>query len=217
VPSIPFTAYDIFAYLSSGFVVVGAADFAFRGEWILGAEPSVIEGLVWIVVAYVLGHVISAISAPILERWFAERMLGNREEVLFGERPERFGPIFRGYFSPLPDQIQSIVLARAKNDAQITSVGEALFLYCDAKVRQKPEASPVLANFLNIYSFARNACFALLVGAILLAVGAFTDDTNWETKTWLAAAAIPVAVGLLYRYLKFFRLYAREVFLFYAT
>jgi hypothetical protein len=227
VPSIPFTAYDIFAYLSSGFVVIGAADFAFPGTWILDAELSIIEGLVWIVVAYVLGHVISAVSAPILEQWFAEGILGYREEVLFdpqegcassgsekGRRLERFFP---GYFRRLPKEIQTRVLARAKEDAEITSVGTALFLYCDARVRQKPEAAPVLATFLNIYGFARNACLASVIGAVLLVIGAIRYETNAETKAWLAVAAIAAAVGLLYRYLKFFRLYAREVFLFYAT
>jgi hypothetical protein len=221
VPSIPFTAYDVFTYLSSGFVVIGAADFAFPGNWILDAELSVVQGFVTIVVAYVLGHVIAAVSAPILERGFAERMLGDREEVLFcraePSKRERFGAFFPGYFKPLPNEIRTLVLDRARREAQIASVGNALFLFCDAKVRQKPEASPVLANFLNVYGFARNACFASVIAAVLLVVGAITDHTNWETKAWLAGAAIAVAPWLLYRFLKFFRLYAREVFLFYAT
>jgi hypothetical protein len=228
VPNIPFTAYDFFAYLSSGFVVIGAADVAFPGSWILDAELSFIEGLVWIVVAYVLGHVISAVSAPILEQRFAERMLGSREQVLFDpqkgcgsscstEKRRRVERFFPGYFKRLPKEIQARVLDRAKNEAKITSIGPALFLYCDAQMRQKPEAAPVLATFLNIYGFARNTCLASLIGAVLLIVGAIKYETNAETKAWLAAAAIAAAVGLLYRYLKFFRLYARDVFLFYAT
>ncbi len=227
MPSIPFTAYDIFAYLSSGFVVIGAADFAFPGTWILNAELSVIEGLMWIVVAYVLGHVISAVSAPILEQRFAERILGYRQDVLFdpqegcassgSEKGRWFKRFFPGYFNRLPKEIQMRVLARVKEEAEITSVGTALFLYCDARVRQKPEAAPVLATYLNIYGFARNACFASVIGAMLLVIGAIRYETNAETKAWLAVAAIGAAVGLLYRYLKFFRLYAREVFLFYIT
>jgi hypothetical protein len=228
VQSVPFTAYDIFAYLSSGFVVIGAADFAFSGNWILNTELSVIEGIVWIVVAYVLGHVISAVSAPILEQRFAERMLGYREVVLFDQQEScssrgstegkrRVERLFPGYFKRLPKEIQTRVLARANEEAEITSVGTALFLYCDARMRQKPEAASVLATFLNIYGFARNACLASVIGAVLLVVGAIKYDTNAETKAWLAVAAIGAAVGLLYRYLKFFRLYAREVFLFYAT
>jgi hypothetical protein len=135
VPDIPFTAYDFFAYLSSGFVVIDA-------------ELSLIEGLVWVVVAYVLGHVISAVSAPILEQRFAERMLGYREQVLFDpqkgccstkkrRRVERFFP---GYFKRLPEEIQTRVLDRAKTEAKITSIGTALFLYCDAQKR--PLAPP---------------------------------------------------------------------------
>lgn len=158
MPNIPLSAYDIFAYLTAGFVLIGAADFAFPGKWILDAELSVIQGFVWIVLAYVLGHVISAVAAPLIEDIFVERRLGYREDVLLGAEHKRFGPLFKGYFKPLPERIQQLVLARAEKEARIGRDRKALFLYGDAKVRQKPEASPTLATFLNVYGFARNAC-----------------------------------------------------------
>jgi hypothetical protein len=170
-----------------------------------------------LVVAYVLGHVISAVSAPILEDRFVERTLGKREDVLFGEGEQRFGVLFKGYFEPLPTKIRELVIARAREEVQITTDRKALFLYCDAQVRQTPAASPMLATFLNVYGFARNTCLALVIAAVLLGFGAFTHHMNWQTKAWLAGAALAASVGLFYRYLKFFRLYAREVFLFYAT
>ena len=120
-----------------------------------------------------------------------------------------------GYFEPLPSEIKERVEVRAR-DASITPAGDGLFLYCDAEMRQKPEVAPILANFLNIYAFARNACLAALIAAVLLVVGALVDHPDWETKVWLAAAALAAAFFLFYRYVKFFRLYARDVFLFYS-
>lgn len=221
MPSIPFTAYDFFAYLSAGFVVIGAADFAFSRDWILDADLSFIEGLVWVVLAYVLGHVISALSAPVFEQRFAEGMLGPREEVLFGLREETRkglrGKLFPGYFNELPKRIQVLVKDRARDEAGIGSVDRALFMYCDAHTRQRPETAPILSIFLNISGFARNACLAAVVAAALLLAGALASDADNGTKALLALAALAAAVGLLYRYLKFFRLYAREAFLFYAV
>jgi hypothetical protein len=226
LPTIPFTAYDFFAYLSAGFVVIGAGAFAYRGTAVADAEIGFVEGVVLIVVAYVLGHVISALSAPLLERRFAEDRLGERQELLLAsqEQPRAKGwdetlaqRLFRAYFSPLPQEIRTLVLERAKGEAKITTVGRALFLYCDAKERQNPQAAPVLAIYLNIYGFARNACFASAVGFLLLLLGVWRYETDRDVKALLAFGTIVAAVGLLYRYLKFFRLYAREVFLFYAS
>jgi hypothetical protein len=226
LPTIPFTAYDFFAYLSAGFVVIGTGAFAYRGTAVADAEIGLVEGATWIVVAYVLGHVISAVSTPLLERRFAEERLGERQALLFarekktGSEPSDERPtqrIFRAYFSPLPPDIQRLVLDRAKDEVEISTVGKGLFLYCDAKERQNPYAAPVLAIFLNIYGFARNACFASAVGSLLLLLGALKYEADRDLKALLAVGAIVAAAGLLYRYLKFFRLYAREVFLFYAS
>jgi hypothetical protein len=83
VKRIPFTAYDIFAYLSSGFFVIGAADYAFPGEWLLDAELDTAHVILWIVVAYVLGHMIAQISATVLEKGLVKHVLGYPTSVLF--------------------------------------------------------------------------------------------------------------------------------------
>jgi hypothetical protein len=216
VPKIPFTAYDIFAYVVSGFLVIAAADFVFPGEWVLEAKLSVIQGLIAVVIAYVVGHVVSAVSSVFLEREFVERKLGAREDVLFAKTSPRFPRLFRGYSTPLPREFRRLVLQRAR-DAGFRRVDRALFFHCDASMRLREDAAPILATFLNVYGFARNACAASSIAAPLLIVGAFFDTDHFWTKFLLGIAAVLAAVGLLYRYLKFFHLYARDVFLFYAT
>ena len=216
MPKIPFTAYDIFAYVVSGFLVIGAADFVFPGKWVLEAKLSVIQGLIAVVIAYVVGHVVSAISSLLLEREFVERVLGAREAVLFAKVPPRFPHLFRGYSTPIPRQFRWLVLRRAR-DAGFRRVDRALFHHCDASMRLRDDTAPILATFLNVYGFARNACVASAIAAPLLVFGAIFDTDRFWTKVLLGIAAELAAVGLLYRYLKFFHLYARDVFLFYAT
>jgi hypothetical protein len=216
VPKIPFTAYDIFAYVVSGLLVISAADFVFSGNWVIKAKLSVIQGLIAVVIAYVLGHVVSAVSAVLLEREFVERVLGPREEVLFAKAAPRFPHLFRGYSTPLPRQFRRLVLERAR-PAGFKRVDHALFLHCDAAMRAREETAPILATFLNVYGFARNACVASLIVAPLLVFGGIFGADQRGTKVLLGVAALLAAVGLLYRYLKFFHLYARDVFLFYGT
>ena len=82
--AIPFTAYDIFAYLSSGFFVIASADLALPGNWLVNAQLSVIQGVVWIAVAYITGHVMAQISSTLLEKGLVKRILGSVTAVVGG-------------------------------------------------------------------------------------------------------------------------------------
>jgi hypothetical protein len=227
VSAIPFTAYDIFAYLSSGFFVIASADLAFPGNWIVNAQLSAIRGVVWIVVAYITGHVIAQISATLLEKQFVAHHLHPPEESLFDTRTTtRWRLLFPGYFEAMPEEIRDLVRERAKAEAEIGTVGRGLFYYCDAKARKEPAAATHLTIFLGMYGFARNVCVAAIVGSGLLFVGALThpvkqpvdhEQVGYHTKYWLAGAALVTAGFLLYRYLKFLRIYALEVFTAYAA
>ena len=73
--AIPFNAYDVFAYLSSGFFVIASADLALPGNWVVNAKLSAIQGVVWIVVAYITGHVMAQISANLLEKGLVKHVL----------------------------------------------------------------------------------------------------------------------------------------------
>uniref|UniRef100_UPI003075D60F hypothetical protein n=1 Tax=Vibrio cholerae TaxID=666 RepID=UPI003075D60F len=64
----------------------------------------------------------------------------------------------------------------------------------------------------------RNVCMASLIAAAMLALAAIRQ-VKWKTGTGLdsdkliwAGVAVLVAIGLFYRYLKFFKHYTEEVF-----
>ena len=215
---IPFTTYDIFAYLSAGFFLIGAADYAFPGEWLLDADLSTAQVFAWIIVAYVIGHVSGQISSTLLEKRLVKHHLGYPTNALFGTSnvPIQLRELFPGYFERMPKQIRELVKTIAEDDAGITEE-DALFYYCDARVKKNDQVASDLAVFLGLYGFARNVCIAAAASVILLVAGAVANHDDWGFKLLLAGGAAVTAIFLLYRYLKFFRVYALEMFCAYAA
>jgi len=79
-----------------------------------------------------------------------------------------------------------------------------------------------LSSFLNLYGFTRNLILAGFLSSLILLIGSFRDIWSKprifhpDTLGW-SLASIAIAVVMLYRYLKFFRLYTVEVFRTYAV
>jgi hypothetical protein len=72
--------------------------------------------------------------------------------------------------------------------------------------------------FLNLYGFCRNVCMALVIvaPALLLGIILGSAETGEVGPGWWVAAGLIAAVGMFYRYLKFFRQFAVEVYTSYS-
>ena len=68
-----------------------------------------------------------------------------------------------------------------------------------------------LDNFLNLYGFCRNMALVAFVDAALFYWSYLQPNGPSEHLLWSRLSLI-VAIGMTLRYLKFFRLYANEVF-----
>lgn len=212
---IPFSAYDFFGYLASGFLVLAAVDFAFDGGWVLVDELPISRWVLWVVVAYVTGHVVAHISSALLEQGLVRKVLRSPEETLFAEqRRGGWARLFPGFYRPFPKETQRRVLDRAKA-AGIAMPGRGLFFHCHPKVIQVEVVQERLSAFLNLYGFCRNLCLAAVLAIPILAAG-FALREPAPAKLWWSGVAAAAAVGLLYRYLKFFKHYTMEVFRAYA-
>jgi hypothetical protein len=221
VSRIPFGVYDFFGYLASGFLVLAALDLVFTGGSVLKSDMQLLPGLFWLVVAYVTGHIVANTSSFVLERALVQRVLGRPHQVLF-EVPARrnWSRLFPGYYEALPQETRERVLKKANERAGITQPGPGLFFHCFAFVRGDEDARGRLDSFLSLYGFSRNVATAAAIAVLVLAAD-FISMESVEVALhsvefrWAVAAAV-AAVGLLYRYLKFFRLYSVEVFIRYA-
>jgi hypothetical protein len=215
---LPFSVYDFFGYLSAGFLVMVGVVAAFVGEDTLNQNPSLIVGILLIVTAYIIGQVVANIAGFFLESLVVGRLLGRPTLHLFGEQESRWALLFPGYFRPLPLKTQERVLKRAREEADIDEPGGALFFHCHAVVKREPVTVERLGTFLNLYGFCRNTSMALISVVAFLAVGIHcgSAETGVVSPGWWLIGAAVAAVALFYRYLKFFRHYAQEVFTSYA-
>lgn len=219
---LPFSVYDTFAYLASGLILAVATDYAFA-IGLRERDVGVVDAVFGVVVLYIIGHLVAHLSSAFFESVVVRRWLGPPEERLLSERPERpAAKVFRAYFRPLPPSTRERLVARA--DARGIPPAERGFFYqCHSEAQRDSVSRERLASFLNLYGFCRNASFALLLSAVVLVVGALLISGNLFStdeatrRLWFALAATVGSWGLFVRYLKFFRHYTAEVFLFYLV
>lgn len=216
--ALPFSVYDFFGYLAAGFVVLVAATAAFLGDAAIRSTPSVIEDALLIVLAYVAGQLISTISRTVLERGVLARALGFPSDRLFSTSDMWYRRLFPGYIEPLPTEIQTRVLARAFQQASLREPGRALFVHCHARVRRDAVIAARLETFLKLHAFCRNMTLAGMIAAVLLLIGSLvgTAQTGRLAPGVWVAIALATAVGMFYRWLRFYRHFAVEVFTGYA-
>lgn len=211
---IPFTAYDFFAYLSSGGVLVAAVDFLYGYQWLLEEGLSAPTVLLLLFLSYLAGHVVAGASSPLLEQIFVGRLLKRPSLVLLRESSNGLlVRLFPGYYRPLPSSTRQRIAHQAASRG-FTGEGEALFAHAYGIVTADPAAQARLDEFRNLYGFARNMALALLVVALLFVAGVEATPRS-QTTQWAAVAAF-LGVAMLYRYLKFFRQYSYQLLLAYA-
>jgi hypothetical protein len=213
--SFPFTNYDFFAYIASGFVFLFALDHVIATDWMLRPAWTIVEGLFATACAYAVGHLIAGFASAILERRLVRRWLGTPSLHLFGtgNPPYWAKRIYPVYFEAFPVETQARIREKATKE-KVTEPGEAMFQLCFNTAKENKTASRRMADFLNLYGLCRNLSFTALLSAVMLIIAAF----YWRrwSDLWWAAAAVFLSVGMLLRYLKFYRHYALEVFSCYA-
>jgi hypothetical protein len=213
---LPFSVYDFFGYLASGAIVITGLTVSFVGYGQLGEGPSLPIGIVLVIVSYVIGHIVANLAGFLIERRLVVRRLGRPTEILVCEAqlPGWAAMLFPGYGTPLPEPTRERVRARA-GDLR----GEALFFHCFAVMKHDEVVRERLATFLNLYGFCRNMALALVAVAGCLIVGLLIGSADTGPAAgpgWWLAASVAAAVGMLYRFLKFYRQYALELLTSYA-
>ncbi len=213
---IPFSIYDFFGYLASGFLILCAADYAFDGEWLLRKELWTVHVVFWTLLSYIIGHIIANISSFLFEYKFLREILISPEETLFDEQKRGgFWPcIFPIFYRPFPMETKRRVLEKAKA-AGIERPGRGLFSHCLSIVMGQSHTLERLGTFLNLYGFSRNISMAALLAVPILIAGMIKTGFEANKLYWLIVGFV-IFIGMFYRYLKFFKHYTEEVFRAYA-
>ncbi len=209
---IPFSVYDFFGYLSSGFIILYAADFTFGFGFIAAKEIGVQIIALLAILSYTIGHLVANISSYVLEHTIARRLLGPPEKILLSPAKKtilRF--IFPIYYKPFPSRFMDAVLNKAKTEGY-PEAGRSLFLHCHSIAKKNDTTNERLSTFLNLYGFSRNMCMAFIICSAIVSIGAKLNPACSDKCSLLVLAAIFLAIGLFYRYLKFYKHYTEEVY-----
>jgi hypothetical protein len=218
--NIPFSTYDFFGYLANGFVILCATEYAFFGTSLAERDWKVGHAVFYLVLAYIIGHIVANISSYLIEHLIVRERLKSPEDTLFEPQQKTwrsfFFPIF---YQPFPPETQKRILEVAQKNG-FDKPSRGLFLHAHGVAKQDRATLERLTSFLNLYGFCRNVTTGLIISAIILVIGALIDVRRWTEidnyKLAWAGAALVGAVGMFYRYLKFFRHYTMEVFNSYA-
>ena len=213
---LPFTSFDFWSYLASGFLLLCAIDSAF-GYGLLGRKDwNVVEGVLAVSVAYVIGHVVASLSSVLLERVLVDKRLGWPSAVLFGKSkaPKWVQKRLSYYYEELPDETRNAILANAIA-AGVPESGAALFWLAYAKASGSDSTMSRPAEFLNQYSFCRNVALVSLVNACVF-LWVYLQPSGTQQQLLFARIALVVGVVLAARYLKFLRHYSIELFISFA-
>ncbi|HEY4358955.1 MAG TPA: hypothetical protein VGN16_24630 [Acidobacteriaceae bacterium] len=214
---IPFSVYDTLAILSCGMVVLAAGDYIVGSDIVLRKDgiPANITILL-IFAAYILGQIIANIALTVYEGMLVRRFLRPPAVRLMADAstlsPMRW--VFPGYFQPLPPETQAHIRTQAAA-RNCTAAGEGLFLHCYAIATANIDKLQArLDEFRNQYGFSRNVSCALFLAGFGILAGHHLHPERVHLR-W-AIAAFLAAIGLLYRYLRFFRQYSYELLLRYS-
>ena len=216
----PLTSYEFYAYLTSGMVVLAAADRAFMGSTLAShTDWKVVIVVFWTAIAYLIGHIVAIPSSAIFEHLIAKRVLRDPSAVILGLQPQRFRERCFGTvvgareYEPFPaDYRAGIVtkLARALNVTEPSIQADAAFQCAFTPARSIPDSAARMDSFLNQYGLCRNVSFASLIATVLLTI--LACRTGDRIDVLLAVGAGALALGLFIRFIKFYAAYTREVY-----
>lgn len=209
---IPFTSYDFWAYLSSGFLLLFAIDQMMGTKLLIHESWTGVQGVIAVSVAYTAGHLVASASLWLYESLLVDKLLGHPCDILFGQ-PKAWALIRKlipTYFEALPIELQKTALIKGSK-FDINNPGKALFWLAHTNGRNSPETALRLDNFLNLYGFCRNTALVSLINSIVLYWSYLQPEGPTEHLLW-ARISLAVSLGMTLRYLKFYRHFTLELF-----
>ncbi|KPL00231.1 MAG: hypothetical protein AMJ91_05060 [candidate division Zixibacteria bacterium SM23_73_3] len=235
---IPFTLYDFFGYLLPGITfgaliifsfdireavhlvtnkILGEADishypFLFKDFILLLHESPWFISLFGLLVAYLLGHVLAALSSYFVERLLVQSWLKYPTENMFGLSGKKkvfFFRNFRRSHSPnFIAQFKSQFETHFK--IPLSSPNDIFWITWSFVAHNCPIAFARSSHFLNLYAFSRNLSMTFLMAALLLFV---FELFSCLTVHWLLILLYClIAVILYWNYLKLLRRLNDEVY-----
>ncbi len=218
---IQFSFYDFFGYLASGLLLAFSIDYFFNDLALFKTqEPKAIQSIIVFLLIYIMGHILAAPSAWLLETKFVKKYLGHPRETLLKPTTNPQGSVlfFREYYRPLAKDVIAKIRNKfsIKDDKELTpeKCGD-IFHLIYSKVKSNELSLNRLNIFLTLYGFARNVSFTCFIITIMILIQFIIQD-HWCKWYWLLIFFF-TGIVMLFRFLKFFRYYVYDMYLSYLA
>lgn len=199
---IPFNIFDFFGYLITGFIFEVFLFFSLKLQisYILPFNSYLI-GAIIVISAYILGHIFAFLSSFIIEEIITKKSFGYPSKNIF-DNPKTNKQAYD----------RNLQKALVKSYEEKTGFKFNHYNFFKFAFHYIKESSPVtfsrLGTFIALYDFSRNLCMLFLT----IAIWSFV---NFLLNGWpLYFIFISILFSLIFylRFLKFFYLFADEVF-----
>lgn len=214
----PFSDYDFYAYLTAGVFMLLGLDLAITGgDLMLRPAWTIVEVVIVIAAAYVVGQIAAGPASTLLEHVVARRALHPPVSLLLGLAKPRFierlfSALFIGRgFGPLPKAMRETILTNAAKAHGVDAITdpEEVFQVAFPAARAIPDTVARIDQFRNLYGFSRNVSFVAMVSTIALAIRWWMSPLPYSA--WMTVIAAIIAFGMFGRFLKFYAEFATEV------
>jgi hypothetical protein len=241
IPRTAFWPYDIFGYLLPGAVLSIAVGVANGAVDVVGATggtperarvtPSLAEAALGLLIAYLAGHMVAALSSRLLEYEALRRFWGLPTALMFPQggagasvvrrwrRVARwFGarllgilqPSYRRPYSPaFRDAFDSLFRETFHTKETNIDQHDRFWMCWEYITLHHPVGYRRATHFLELYGFSRNVSMAFLLCALLLLFG------GWQapiTPGWWVTASVVLGAVFFANYLKLIRRMNDEVY-----
>lgn len=218
----PFSDYDFYGYLVSGFFLLFIVDYAITGGSVLLKEDwTFIEIVLVVFFAYTTGQVIAIPSSIIIEHFLTKHLLKSPMSILmgtakFGLKERCINKCFVGrYYEPFSPVVRESILSKIeklthqprnefKNDV------ETIFQIAYPHARSNEDARARMDDFRNQYGFARNVSFTSFLGVLIVGISLYCG-IQFPYSIALLMASIVLACGMYCRFLKFYSAFSAEM------
>jgi hypothetical protein len=214
-----FIAYDIFGYFIPGVVTLFCV--APLSKELSEQLDLIRDGGLWstaalLVGAYILGHVIAALSSLFLEHILLKAWMGYPTPYMFDRNKSRWPRWvrllkLRSYTRPYSKAFRSQFAVQFKNVFHIEPDDEhdVFWLSWSYNSLNHPAAFRRGTHFLNLYGFARNMAFSFLLVALSSCASSWSAPMS--RRVWLGVF-LTAAVAMFVAYTKFLRRLNDEVY-----
>ncbi|MDX7951763.1 hypothetical protein P7D22_11345 [Lichenihabitans sp. Uapishka_5] len=186
----PLTDYEFYAFVASGMFLIAAVDYCYTGGVLVGrTEWTVVQGVFWTVVAYVLGQICAAPSSAVVEFLLARVWLRSPATVALGIGKRRWREHVVAWlfanreYAPLSSAVQNRIKKAAATKLKVNVDdldAEAVFQVAFPAARGQEDSAKRLDSFINSYGFCRNICFVAIIATPMLALKYHRDHMTLD-------------------------------------